>query len=144
VDYNELAADLLDHMRSLHTERPQKFIIESLQGEAFVLFFIAQQCCGVVPGEIGCAMHVSSARIAQTLNSMENKGWITRRIDTGDRRRILVELTPEGKNAADTHQRAVIGLAAKMLRLLGEHDAREYVRIMGRLTRAIPLIEELR
>ena len=133
MDHSKLAAQLLDKLQSLHRARPQKNIDEALQGEAFVLHYMARRTEDVQPGEIGAETGVSSARVAQTLNSMEKKGQITRQIDVDDRRRILVRLTPEGRSAAEAHLRHVLGLVSKILGLLGEADAREYVRITGKL-----------
>jgi len=138
MDYSQLAAELLLKMQALRKMKPQKNIHESLQGESFVLHYIAHHGSDVLPGEISSEMDVSSARVAAALNSLENKGLITRQIDRNDRRRILVRLTPEGKETADRHQRKVVEGAAKMLALLGEDDAREYVRITGRLAEMLP------
>jgi len=44
-----------------------------------------------------------------------------------------VEITEEGKCVAEKHQKVVIEEVADMLRFLGEDDAREYVRIIGRM-----------
>ena len=143
MDYSNLANELLEKMHSFRRAKPQKSIDESLQGEAFVLHYLAQHGEGVLPGEISNEMRVSSARIAQTLNNIEKKGWITRQIDTNDRRRILVNLTPEGKTAAEKHHQAISNLAIKILSMLGEHDAKEYVRIMGRLAELLPNCDKL-
>ncbi|MCL2025138.1 MAG: MarR family transcriptional regulator [Coriobacteriia bacterium] len=94
---------------------------------------IAHYGGAVTPGQIGDVMNVSSARIAQTLNSIEKKGLITREIDVNDRRKVLVTLTPAGAKAAEEHLRTITELATKMLTLLGEEDAKEYVRITGKL-----------
>jgi len=133
VDYSGLAMELLNKMRLLHKAKSQRCIDEALQGEAFVLHYIMRHGDDVLPGEICDEMNVSSARIAQTLNNIEKKGWITRQISLNDRRKILVKLTQEGKNAAEKHNHDVVEIAAKMLYLLGEHDAKEYVRITGKL-----------
>jgi len=133
MDYAALADKLLDSMQALHKARPQKHINESLHGEAFVLRFIASHGSDVLPGDISGEMNVSSARIAAALNSLESKGLITRRIDLSDRRKILVAITPEGKVLARQQHQAVVAGAAKMLALLGERDAAEYVRITGKL-----------
>lgn len=133
MDYSKLAVELLSKMQSLRKAKPQRNIDEALQGEAFVLNYIASHGDEVIPGEIGQEMNVSSARIAQTLNSIEKKGWITRQIDTSDRRKIIVKLTPEGKNEAEKLNQRVMDIATKMLAQLGEHDAKEYVRITGKL-----------
>ena len=133
MDYSELAVALLDNMQSLSKAAPQKCIEEALKGEAFVLQCIARHGEEVLPGEIGEETHASTARIAQTLNSMEKKGWLTRRIDPRDRRKILVKLTPEGKSIADRRYATIVAMVTQALTLLGEEDAREYVRITGKL-----------
>jgi DNA-binding MarR family transcriptional regulator len=143
VKYDELAAELLQGMKSLHRVKPQKDIQEALQGEAFILDYIASHEGDVLPSEIGNKMEVSSARIATALNSLEKKGLVTRQIDTQDRRMILIAITQEGRKIAKKHQEAVLRVATKMLRLLGEHDAKEYVRIQKRLAEILPTCEEL-
>ena len=133
MDYPALAATLLENMQALRKAKPQKHIDESLHGEAFVLHYIANHDDDVLPSEISSEMGVSSARIAAALNRLEGKGLITRQIDLSDRRKILVGITPEGKALAEKQQQAVLGGAAKMLTLLGEHDAKEYVRLTSRV-----------
>ena len=133
MDYSILAAELLHRMRSLHSARMQKSIDEALQGETYVLHYLSCHEGEALPGEISNEMNVSSARVAQTLNGMENKGWISRRIDPRDRRKILVSLTDKGKTKAEEYFRNVVELVTKMLTLLGERDAEEYVRITSKL-----------
>lgn len=142
MDYLELAAVMLDKMQLLYKAGPHRNINGAMQGEAFVLKYIASRGSDVLPGEICGEMNVSSARIAQTLNSIEKKGWIKRRIDTHDRRRVLIKLTLDGQNVADEHYRKILEQAAKMLDLLGEEDAKEYVRITGKLADLITMREK--
>ncbi len=132
MDYRELASELLNNLHALHKVRPQRNTSEVLRGEEFVLNYLSR-CDDVLPGEIGDEMNVSSARIAQTLNSLEKKGFITRRIDVNDRRKILVSITPAGKELAVKSQAAMIESIAETLEMLGETDAKEYVRIMNKL-----------
>jgi len=143
MDYDELAVELLKKMQMLHMAKPQKDIAGSLQGETFILNFIAHHDGDVLPGKIGHEMDVSSARIATALNSLEKKGLITRQIDTNDRRKILVRITEEGKKISEKQLKKVVAVATKMLHQLGEHDAKEYVRITGRLVEIAPNCNEL-
>lgn len=142
MDYMELAKEFLYNMFLFRNSKPQKNISGSMQGETFVLQYISLQNGNVVPGEISGTMDISSARIAATLNSLEKKGLITRRIDTADRRRILIGLTEAGEAAALRQHESVTQDAARMLSLLGEHDAKEFVRIIGRLAEALPNFEK--
>ena len=142
MDYTGLAAELLEKMQSLHKAKPHRLINEALQGGAFVLHYIALQGGDVLPGEISQEMGVSSARVAAALNGLEDKGLITRRIDKNDRRKILVGFTKKGKAYAERQHRAVTETAGKLLEMLGEEDATEYVRITGRLAANIMTLEE--
>ncbi len=136
MDYTKLAIEFLEKMDMFRKAKTQKNITEALQGEMFVLHYIFHKGGEVLPGEISNEMGVSSARIATALNSLEKKGLITRQIDTSDRRRIIVRFTEKGENFAVKHQQAVVKYTVEMLSLLGEHDAKEYVRITGRLAEA--------
>jgi len=137
----ELADALLQNLRALHKAKPHKNISAALHGETFVLNYILLHG-DVLPGEISNEMDVSSARVAAALNSLENKGLITRQIDKCDRRKVLVRVTKQGKEEAEKHYRTATQAAAKILSLLGEHDAKEYVRITGKLAQIVPECEE--
>ncbi len=133
MDYTKLAEDFLREMRAFRRFKPQKSINESMHGEAFVLHHIATSGNPVIPSEISEAMGISGARIAATLNSLENKCYIIRQIDTSDRRRILVTLTEKGREQEHACRRKLTETVEKMLRLLGEDDAKEYVRITRKM-----------
>ncbi|MDR0219920.1 MAG: MarR family transcriptional regulator [Lachnospiraceae bacterium] len=133
MDYTQLALEFMEKMQLLHKAKPKKNLDDALHGEAFVLHFLANAEEEVLPGEIGQAMNVSSARIAQTLNNIEKKGFITRQIDPRDRRKIKVRLTQEGKAEAEKHHQKLVAWTTAILASLGEQDAKEYIRIMGRL-----------
>ena len=133
VDYAALAVEFLSKTQLFVKDRLNKPIDEAVQGEGFVLYYIAFNNGCVFPGEIGHAMCVSTARVATALNSLEKKGLITRQIDASDRRKILVRITAEGKILAEKNYRNAVDVIVKRFTLLGEHDAKEYVRITGRL-----------
>lgn len=138
MDYTSLAYEFMETMHRLRKFGPQKKISESMHGEAFVLSYIARHEGNVIPSEISNEIGISTARVAATLNSLESKGLISRSIDVNDRRRILVELTPRGKKQDEEHVRMIMMTTTNMLKYLGEHDAKEYVRIMGRLAERRP------
>jgi len=133
MDYIKLAEEFMQKMFLLNKARPQRKLHESMQGESFVLHYISFHENSVLPSEICKMMGISSARIAAALNSLESKGIVTRRIDVSDRRRILVDLTPKGKAMAGEQRQEMLENTSKLLSLLGENDAREYVRLTGKL-----------
>jgi DNA-binding MarR family transcriptional regulator len=79
-----------------------------------------------LPSELAAAMNTSSARVAMALKSLEKKGFVTRRIDTGDRRKINVSLTPRGRELVESHKEEMHRKMERILCQLGEADAREF------------------
>lgn len=138
MDYTELAKQFLYYLGQFQSHGHQRRIDETLRGEIFVLLYIFKKGDNVLPGDISNKMNISSARVAAILNNLENKGFISRQIDKSDRRRILVHLTPEGIELAEKRNKMTVNTAARTLELLGEQDAKELVRIMGRLAKLIP------
>ena len=107
-----------------------------------MLLYIGEHCQdAVIPKEISNAVGVSPARVAAVLGNLENKGLITREIDANDRRKIIVKMTLKGQNVLEKNKQEFLHKTATLLSLLGEYDAKEYVRIMGRLTDEISKLE---
>lgn len=137
MNYKSLAEELLEEMRRFNKMKYQKRITESLNGETGALHYINHFKTAVLPSEICDAMNVSSARIAQTLNSMEEKGLIERNMDTHDRRKILVSLTTKGKDMAAQHQQIVTEALIGILTQLGEEDSVQFVHTMRRIAEIV-------
>ncbi len=84
----------------------------------------------LTPSDIAERSHLTSARIANVLRSLEEKGWISREHASDDRRRVTVTLTAAGdaeraRRRAEFEQRA-----AAFLMRLGEQDTRDAIRIL--------------
>lgn len=131
--YTELAEELLKNMTLANKSKPLAKLSKIIHGEMFALQMIALHDNDITPGDISKAAGTSPARIAAELNNLEHKGLITREIDPVNRRRILICLTAEGKKIADEHRCDVINAATLLLKQLGKKDAKEYVRIIGKL-----------
>ena len=144
MDYRKLAEDFMQKMFLLSKARPQRKMHESMKGESFMLHFLAHHSSSAQPSELSGSMDISTARIAAALNNLERKGLITRRIDPSDRRRILVDLTEAGKAIAQEQHQEILDHTATLLSMLGEEDAREYVRITGRLAEFASKFQEPR
>lgn len=138
MDYNDLANEYLKVMFLMRGRNTQKQIDESLNGENFVLSYVFERNGNVIPSDISNAMGSTSARIATILNNLEQKGFISRTIDTEDRRRIIVNLTDRGKEHVHEQNQKRIDFITNMLKYLGENDAKEYIRIMKKLVGKTP------
>ena len=142
MDYEDLAAELMRTMRALGAAKRLGSVQEGVQGEAFILHLIRESGSDVLPSMISEAMRISSARVAAALNSLENKGMITREIDIEDRRRIIVKITEKGIEHAEEQKKRHIAKIKDILVMMGDRDAKEFVRLLGRLADAFSCTSE--
>jgi DNA-binding MarR family transcriptional regulator len=77
--------------------------------------------------------HISKPAISQNLTSLEEKGLITRSINQSDRRRFDFNLTEAGVAAAERMDVYANERMATMLSLMGEDDARSFIRLLNKL-----------
>lgn len=138
MDYEKLAHEYMEVMHQMRRRKTQKQLNDSMHGENFVLFFIHKHEGNVIPSDLSNEMGITSARIAATLNSLEGKGFITRRIDIEDRRRILVDLTDAGREQVQNQYQMIMKAITNMLQFIGEDDAKEFLRILKKLADKVP------
>ena len=134
MDYGKLSKEFLQVMYQHYQAHVGQRLNNAVHGEDFAIQYIALHDDVAVPSDIENAMSVSSARIATILGKLEDKGWITRRIDAKDRRRTILKLTKAGEERAKKSEQELLDLVENILKRLGEEDAKHYVRIMGKLT----------
>jgi len=137
MDHTELTNEIMNVMEKLMQGRAQKKMAVFPKGEDFVLRYLACSHNHSLPGEISETMGVSTARIAATLNALEGKGLISRQIDSSDRRRILVEITEDGKALARQREQELSQKIERMLIALGEADSEHLLRILNKLSNII-------
>ncbi|MDR0445718.1 MAG: transcriptional regulator [Oscillospiraceae bacterium] len=134
MDYAALAVSLDESMSKMRGETKNGRIAALPPGgEMFILSVVVASGDPVSPGELSAVCGVTTARVAMTLNMLEDKGYIIRETDKSDRRRVLVAATESGRAAFQRHDAERRMMLERLLRDLGENDAREYIRIMGRV-----------
>lgn len=70
---------------------------------------------GRTVSELGAAVGARPTTLTSVLDRLERRGHITRGTRPGDRRAVLVELTPSGRLTATTIRRAVTDLERRAL-----------------------------
>jgi DNA-binding MarR family transcriptional regulator len=56
----------------------------------------------ITAGELAQAMHLTTGAVTSVLDRLEKAGWAKRVRDPGDRRRVLVEVTPRVKKIGES------------------------------------------
>lgn len=101
-DKDSLSVKLFEQFRALYFSTDPFGLTEFLQGEMKVLSYIAVAEHELLPGQLSAALEMTAGRIAGILRSLEKKGYITRRTDIADRRRVLVSITEQGSEYIDS------------------------------------------
>lgn len=138
--FTELAKELF-RLRTLEYEKGAETKIDyASTGENGVLYRLymnettdAGEEAGTLAGELARSMGLTSGRIANILKQLETKGYVVRSSGTSDRRRVYVELTEAGRTHIEEVYQGNLRDIERHLEKLGEEDAREYIRILGRL-----------
>lgn len=82
------------------------------------------------------------AGTSRALDELEARGWVERRRDGDDRRRLNVSLTPKGKRWFDAARREVFSEIAPLFDDLSAREAKQLEALLGRLSAthaALPL-----
>lgn len=142
MDYGALAEELVRKVSGLNRTEAYRRLSTFLKGEMFVLCYLDVGNGSALPGDLREAMGVSSARVAAALGALERKGLVARSTDQNDRRRVIVSITQAGRAQVHARQQLLRDNMKYMLRELGEADAREYIRIVGRIIAISQCAEE--
>ena len=144
MDYEKYATTLLDYR--IAADRScrliQNNIAEVSRGELPVLLYLVEENDGASAGEISENFGVNTSRVASILNSLCKKDFVVRAPHPTDRRKIRVFVTDRGRSFATERQEAAVQRLSELLRLLGEKDTLEHVRIMKRVAELSEQIAE--
>ncbi|WP_086815480.1 MarR family winged helix-turn-helix transcriptional regulator, partial [Streptomyces cacaoi] len=83
-------------------------------------------------GEIAERLQVVGPHVTRQVNGLRQRGLVHRVTDPGDQRARLVELTDEGRQAAERYLGTVLGWFVDALAHWSEEDRRDLGRLLGR------------
>lgn len=133
--YEALAEELLNIKANLLQVPASQQLSKLVRGERFVLNYLMTHDTVVHPKELSEKLSVSTARIASLLKHMEDKRLIIRREDPQDSRQVIVQLTRDGIDKIEEIRKEALSRVSDMLKGLGPDDAKEFVRIQGKIYR---------
>lgn len=126
----ELATKLLKDLWNNRPNRFNNFLDEFNKGEFGLLNYIYFETKEVSAGMLSEKLKVSTARIASILNSLEAKKLIKRQMGTDDKRKVVVEITTEGKEIIKKYQEEVVNKVSYIISRIGQEKAKQYFDIM--------------
>jgi DNA-binding MarR family transcriptional regulator len=86
-------------------------------------------------GDLAVAEKVRPQSMAQTVTELERGGLVGRHSDPADRRRVLVEVTEQGRTALEDDRRHRVGWLVSVIEGLSREDQEVLKRATGILSR---------
>lgn len=125
----KIAEELFQQLRNNSKTSLAEMLNDFNRGEIGVLGYLVFDKDNVPSGELSEKLDVTTARIASILNSLEEKGYIKRNIDTCDKRKILVTITDKGRTLVYKIKQELTEKIINVVKEIGYDDIKEYIRI---------------
>jgi DNA-binding MarR family transcriptional regulator len=125
---------LINHLARV-ARRRSEIALEpiGLRPRQAVALMVLRDRGALTQGALGDVLRLDPTNLVGLLNELEQRGLLERRRDPGDRRRHIVELSPDGRTALDGAERA---LASVQDEILAGLDEPERATLHGLLVRA--------
>ena len=91
-----LKSQLMAQLVTLFQMEPMARLIERIQGEGRVLFYLKEHPEQANPSQISQNLSLSKPRVTSILNALRKKEFVELQADPADRRRVNVVLTQAG------------------------------------------------
>lgn len=127
-----LSDKLIEVLRKYYYMKTPLGLENFMQGEMKVLSYIHYTAGGgeIATGDIVSALDMTGGRVAGILRSLEKKGFISRRTDENDRRRIMVSPTPAGSDYVENGREQLRSRLSAIINAMGGESAENFIRSM--------------
>lgn len=98
-----------------------------------VLGALRRSGCGLPAGQLARAAMLTSGGMTGQADRLASAGLIVRRPDPDDRRTVLVNLTPEGRGAAEEALTAYLGAGEQALSVLTDDERETLAELLRKL-----------
>jgi DNA-binding MarR family transcriptional regulator len=88
-------------------------------------------------GELAAATGTKPSTLTSVLDRLERDGHLERDVDRGDRRRVLITLTPSGRHLSATVRAAMADIEQSALRSVSARDLAGFFAVSAALARAV-------
>jgi len=113
------------------------------QAAATALAVIDGAAGPLTPSQVSDRVLIASATMTATLDLLERRGWIRRTPNPGDRRSVLIEITPDGRAAADQLLPGIRAIERSILSALTQDERAHLLDLLAKvLARAAEVAAE--
>lgn len=106
---------------------------DGYKGMYVILRIVHDSNNDVVAGDLAKEMNVSTARIAYALNTLEGKGFIERKNEQSDRRKVVIKLTEKGENALKEREENISAVIKQTEANLTDEEFSTFFRLLSKM-----------
>ena len=129
-----LAKSMMDAFDSINKQELFEKMKITIKGENLMLAILMEMGGKATPGELIKYTECTAARLTAIAKSLESKGFVKRIQNSEDKRSTIIEMTSEGISKFMLLQKEAIESILNLIEKLGEKDAREFIRLVQRLS----------
>lgn len=118
-----LGADAMRRLRAAHTN-------EGLSPRQFQILGLLHDNGPMPQGDLLADLEVAASVVVTLLNPLEKAGYVRRERDEGDRRRHVVQLTPEGETLLRSAARAQQAVEDEIFALLDDAQRQQLSKLL--------------
>lgn len=96
----------------------------------------------ITPGEIAERAIIAAASTTSVLDTLEKRGLVERRPHPTDRRKLLIDLTPEGRSTIDQILPGIHRLETKVMSALTTAERRLLLALIAKVQASVSLVAE--
>lgn len=133
MDRNILAENMMNAFDSINRQELFERMKTTFKGENLMLAILMKMGGKATPGELMQYTECTAARLTAIAKSLETKGLVSRIQNAEDKRSTIIEMTAEGIARFMNLQKEAAESVFNLIEKLGERDAEEFVRLVGRL-----------
>lgn len=124
-------------IRRAHQRASATFMSLLAEGQFTPTQFFAlarlRECGEVSQNQLGRLAAMDPATIQGVIKRLQQRGFIERKPDPGDRRRMLLRLTPEGREAVDGLLARTDAVNRELLAPLAPHEREQFRSLLKRI-----------
>ena len=135
MTHKEFYDKLFEILKTNHGKKIMTRTDNDFRGLSVIMFEINDG--NNTPSGLAKALNITTARIARALNTLENKGYITRINDDNDKRKTYIELTDIGQKQLEKEKKCRDKFLENIIKGLSDDELESFINIIEKMAKNI-------
>lgn len=124
----------LNKINECHPEKAFEAINDARRGMVYVIGYLYREKREITFNELSKKLDVSTARITKLLQKLVAKGYINKRQDENDKRKIIISLTDRGNEIAKSIEEKFYETISDVIDYIGIDDINKLIEITTKIS----------